>query len=642
MNGSDSPDRPPSAGWLSTLWSGAPSRRFAAFSAGVLAYTVLVILFGAFVSSSLSGDGCGVSWPTCHGSLLPDGSAKSAIEYTHRLTSGLLGPMVLVMIGWVWRLFPRGLGARSAAVWLALITVLEAALGAKLVLNGWVAGDDSMQRVAMSGLHLANTFVLLSSATMLVYFGFGGRAIRWRGSSALHLAAWSILAGLMALGVTGAITSMGDLIYPKEFRLDRAIESLPASAHFLERMRQAHPFAAMGIGLLVAALARFASARTGSAAVARASRLLQAGYLVQLGIGLVSLATSAHIAMQMIHLLAADAMWITAVLLGALSLQALQAPSAEKAPALAEAGADARPQGAFLQRLRDYAALTKPRVVSLLLFTTVAAMFVAAKGMPDPLLILAVSLGGYMASGSANAINMVLERDLDQAMERTRKRPTLSRISSGHALAFAGAMSLGSFLILASAANLLTALLAQAGLLFYVVVYTILLKRRTPQNIVIGGAAGSFPPLVGWAAVTGQLNLFAWVLFGIIFLWTPVHFWALAFLIKDDYAKAGVPMMPVVAGERATVIQIIVYAFLTSLICIVPFLQKEVSWIYVAGSGLLNAVLVAKSLALLKGADAPRARSLFRFSMLYLALMFIVIAADQMAPISRILGVSPA
>ncbi len=629
MTSSDGFERRPASGVWESLWAAAPSRRYAAFAVGTLLYTVLVILFGAFVSSSLSGDGCGVSWPTCHGSLLPDGSLKSGIEYTHRLTSGLMGPLVIGMIVWTWRRFPKGFGARRAAVWLALITVLEAAIGAKLVLRGWVALDDSMERVFMSGLHLANTFILLSAAAALVYFGFGGRPLRWLGSSAVHLASWAILAGLMLLGITGAVTSLGDLIYPKEFRVESALETLPASAHFLERMRQAHPFAAVGIGLLILGLARFIASRLPSRAVQTASHALQVQFFVQILIGLVSLGMSAPVAMQIIHLLAADSMWITAVLLAALAISA-QASVQGAGLELAEEKSAAKAKGAFLQSVRDYIALTKPRVISLLLFTTLGAMFVAESGVPPLGLIVAVMIGGYMASGSANAINMVLERDLDMAMERTKSRPTLTRISSGQALAFAGIMAAGSFGLLTWAANLLTAVLAMAGLLFYVVIYTILLKRRTPQNIVIGGAAGSFPPLVGWAAITGDLNIFAWVLFGLIFLWTPVHFWALAFLIKDDYANAGVPMMPVVAGERATVIQIIVYAFLTALICIVPFFQREVHWIYAVGTAGLNLGLIVKSLALLKGVDKPRARSLFRYSMLYLALMFIVIAADRM------------
>jgi heme o synthase len=289
---------------------------------------------------------------------------------------------------------------------------------------------------------------------------------------------------------------------------------------------------------------------------------------------------------------------------------------------------------------RDYLALTKPRVISLLLLTTLAAMWIAAGDGSGPGpgvgLYLAVAIGFYMAAGAANAINMVLERDLDLRMGRTARRPTVvGTIPPRGALQFALALTVGSFAIVWGAANLLSAMLALAGLFFYVIVYTLLLKRRTWYNIVIGGAAGAFPPLVGWAAVTGDLSPLAWCLFGIIFLWTPVHFWALALLIKEDYARAGVPMLPVVRGERATVVQIACYAVLTVAISALPLLlpgsdgRSAVGWFYLAAAGLLNAVLLARSLQLYRRPDRPRARSLFHYSMLYLALLFLAMAVDR-------------
>jgi protoheme IX farnesyltransferase len=288
---------------------------------------------------------------------------------------------------------------------------------------------------------------------------------------------------------------------------------------------------------------------------------------------------------------------------------------------------------------KQYLALTKPRVISLLLFTTLTAMFIAAGGegttLPTFWLCLATGLGLYMAAGSANAINMVLERDLDLRMGRTATRPTVTQaIPPVNALAFAAALEIGSFVLLTWAANLLTALLALAGLAFYVIVYTLLLKRRTWYNIVIGGAAGAFPPLVGWAAVTGNLSPLAWCLFGIIFLWTPVHFWALAILIKDDYARAGVPMLPVVRGVHATVTQIVAYALLTAALTALPLLLpgtngRTVGWIYVGAAVLLNAVLILRSYRLYRKPDQPHARSLFKFSMLYLALLFLAMAVDR-------------
>jgi protoheme IX farnesyltransferase len=235
-----------------------------------------------------------------------------------------------------------------------------------------------------------------------------------------------------------------------------------------------------------------------------------------------------------------------------------------------------------------------------------------------------------MAAGAANAINMVLDRDIDAKMHRTVRRPTVTReLSTTAVLAFAAALSAGSFGVLALAANLLTAALAAAGLLYYVVIYTIGVKRRTWQNIVIGGAAGAFPPLVGWAAVTGELNALAWVLFAIIFVWTPVHFWALALLIKDDYAAARVPMLPVVRGERATVIQISGYAALTAVVSTLPVLHGHVSSAYLVASLCLNGLLLLNTARLAASPDRPRALSLFKFSMAYLALLFLALAIDR-------------
>jgi protoheme IX farnesyltransferase len=283
-------------------------------------------------------------------------------------------------------------------------------------------------------------------------------------------------------------------------------------------------------------------------------------------------------------------------------------------------------------------------VISLLLFTTLAAMAIAS-GVETraPLslwLYLAVGVGLYMAAGAANAINMVLERDLDLRMDRTARRPTVTQaIPARAALGFALALAAGSFLVLWLAANLLSALLALAGLSYYVLVYTVLLKRRTWANIVIGGAAGAFPPLVGWAAVTGELSAMAWCLFAIIFLWTPVHFWALAILMKDDYARAGVPMLPVVRGEQATVCQIGMYAVLTVLVSAVPLLlhgsdgRTAVGWLYVSTALLLNAVLLLRSFQLYRQPDHARARSLFKYSMVYLALLFLAMAVDQAPPV---------
>ncbi len=283
---------------------------------------------------------------------------------------------------------------------------------------------------------------------------------------------------------------------------------------------------------------------------------------------------------------------------------------------------------------KDYVALTKPRIISLLLFTTLAAMYIAAgrTGVISLPLFCAVAIGGYLAAGAANALNMVIDRDIDGRMERTSTRPTVTReISTGNALRFACLIDAISIALLWRFGGILCALLAQAGLAFYVVVYTLLLKRRTWHNIVIGGAAGAFPPLVGWTAVTHSLSPLAWTLFALIFVWTPMHFWALALLIKDDYAKANVPMLPVVRGDRATVVQIQFYTALTVALSFLPVARHEAGAVYLVACALLNAPLIVYSVKLLREVSRPNALHLFKYSMLYLALIFLLMAIDRAA-----------
>lgn len=279
---------------------------------------------------------------------------------------------------------------------------------------------------------------------------------------------------------------------------------------------------------------------------------------------------------------------------------------------------------------RDYFWLTKPRVISLLLFTTLMAMFIAAGGWPGLGLFLVVFVGGYMAAGAANAFNMVIDRDIDGRMKRTSQRPTVThKISSRNATIFATALMVLSFLLLWWGANLTTALLAMAGLGWYVLIYTLYMKRRFWSNIVIGGAAGAFPPLVGWAAVTGDVSLFAWYLFLIIFFWTPVHFWTLSLMIKDEYAAVGIPMLPVVRGERETAYQIWLYAILTALVNLIPVLMGELRWFYLVIALLLNGLLLVRSLRLCQTLERSWTLSLYKYSMLYLALLFVAMAIDR-------------
>jgi protoheme IX farnesyltransferase len=279
---------------------------------------------------------------------------------------------------------------------------------------------------------------------------------------------------------------------------------------------------------------------------------------------------------------------------------------------------------------RDYVTLTKPRIMSLLLLTGICGMFVGAQGVP-PLGDLAVLIVGLaLACGGASALNHVLDRDIDSLMgERTRARPvTAGRVLPAYALEFGLVLSALSFVLLAGLVNLLTATLALVGNLFYVLVYTRWLKRTTPQNIVIGGAAGAIPPLVGWAAATGDLTLPAISLFLIVFFWTPPHFWALALLIKRNYEAAGIPMLPVVRGERETVKQIVLYSLVLVAVTAVPFVWGTLGIAYLVAALVLGAGFVWLAVQLARHTAPRQASLLFHASLLYLALVFVAAAVD--------------
>jgi protoheme IX farnesyltransferase len=280
-----------------------------------------------------------------------------------------------------------------------------------------------------------------------------------------------------------------------------------------------------------------------------------------------------------------------------------------------------------VQRLVDYVTLTKPRVQSLLLLTTVTTMYVA--GDPSLSLVALTVLGGALAAGGAGAVNHWYDRDIDALMARTASRPVpAGRISPRAALAFGIVLAGLSFVQLALTVNLLAASLALTGFLGYVFVYTLWLKRSTPQNIVIGGAAGAVPPLVGWSAVTGGIDPTALYLFAIVFYWTPPHFWALSLLMKDEYAKVGVPMMPVVHGERETRRQILLYTWLLVVLTLLPVLFGFFGALYAAAAVLLGGGFVTLAVRLWRRADRRSALRTYLYSLAYLALLFCAMVAD--------------
>jgi protoheme IX farnesyltransferase len=285
------------------------------------------------------------------------------------------------------------------------------------------------------------------------------------------------------------------------------------------------------------------------------------------------------------------------------------------------------PAAGVKQVLADYVTLTKPRVQLLLLLTTITTMYVA--GDPSLSLVAVTVIGGSLSAGGAAAFNHVYDRDIDAAMRRTSTRPVPSgRVSPRAGLVYAFALQAASFALLALAVNVLSALLALAGFAWYTLVYTVWLKRRSPQNIVIGGAAGAIPPLVGWAAVTGSVAPAALYLFAIVFYWTPPHFWALSLLMKDEYARVGVPMMPVVHGEAETRRQIVLYTLLLTFLTLLPFAFGFFGLVYAAFATGLGSAFIVLAVRVQRRADRAAALRAYLFSLAYLAVLFAAMVLD--------------
>ncbi|WP_414621920.1 heme o synthase [Calothrix sp. CCY 0018] len=295
----------------------------------------------------------------------------------------------------------------------------------------------------------------------------------------------------------------------------------------------------------------------------------------------------------------------------------------------------------FLQVIQSYYQLTKPRIIPLLLITTAGSMWIAASGEVNPILLLVTLAGGTLAAASAQTINCIYDRDIDYDMERTRHRPIPSgRVQPRDALIFAIVLAVASFALLSIFANLLSAFLAMSGIAFYLLIYTHWLKRNSTQNIVIGGAAGAIPALVGWAAVTGTLSPTAWLLFGIVFVWTPPHFWSLALMIKDDYASVNVPMLPVVAGEEATVKQIWWYTLVTvaaTFLLVYPL--HSLGIIYATIALGLGAVFIRKAWQLLQNPkDRSSAKGMFLYSISYMMLLCLGMVIDSLPVTHRVVS----
>ncbi|MBA3658465.1 MAG: protoheme IX farnesyltransferase [Gemmatimonadales bacterium] len=579
-----------------------------------------LILLGGVVRITGSGMGCGDHWPRCDGEWFPPLDLATLIEISHRWVAALVSLFVLAIAAVAWRRHRADRSLRDPAALAAVLLVLQVLLGAitvKLALPPWVIIT-----------HLANAMILLAVLIMVALRAGQGRP----GEGALprteRHAAHGLVHATTGLGFVvilfGAQTAnfhAGLLCLGFPFCSDSA---LPPAAP-LALLPWAHRMLAFAfLALVITLVVRLRQYSPDARPLWRAAQVTLGATLLQVGIAAAMVLHLLPAGLRALHLLVGTLVWASLVVLVFRS-------SRTRAGARVRASkADRRPSLAA-----DLVTLTKPRIISLLLVTTIAPMFITPAGLPSPVLVLWVTIGGYLMAGGANAINMWFDRDIDDLMARTRLRPIpAGRISPALGLGWGISLAAVAFAMLWFLVNPLSAGLALAGLLFYVFIYTVWLKRSSPQNIVIGGAAGAFPPLVGWAAVTGRLDLAAIYLFAIIFYWTPPHFWALALIKQADYARAGIPMMPVAYGAERTKYEMLVYTLMLIPLTIMPTLFGALGPIYGLAAVLLGARLLWYCIKLRRERTVtPLAWGMYKYSLLYLALLFAAMGVDRAFPL---------
>ncbi|HXN04444.1 MAG TPA: heme o synthase [Candidatus Acidoferrum sp.] len=591
-------------------------KAFRALSVATAVVTYALVVLGGVVRVSGSGLGC-PDWPLCHGRLLPPLNLHAIIEYSHRTTASLTSTLVVLTaaVAWLaWRKRRDLVIPATVALALLIVQVVLGAITVRLELPPMIvlahlatamallgavcvtavaalvpAPAGAVDRVAMRRMLLAagGTYVLIISGSLVVGSGASGACNAWPlcggglsfafdGSPAIQLLHRGI-AGLIGLLIVLSLVSL------------------------LARHRS-HPAVRATVAVTLAALA----------------------FQVAVGAAVVTLRLPA--ALRGLHLALASAVWAGMVIL-AVIVRRLSPHSA-----LPQRG---REKDVVRRPARDvvldYVSLAKPRIIPLLLITALGGMMMAERGWPSTGLVILTLVGGALAAAGAGAINCWIDRDIDGEMLRTRRRPLPDgRIAPAHALLFGIVLGLIAFVLLAFWVNVLAATLAISGLLFYVFVYTLWLKRSTVQNIVIGGAAGAIPPVVGWAAVTHRVDLTAVYLFAVIFLWTPPHFWALALRLRGDYARAKVPMLPVVQGEAAARRQILAYTLVLVAVTLAVVLTGVLGPVYLVGAALLGAGFIALAVVNLLARRQRWSRVLFDYSIAYLGLLFAVMVADRM------------
>ncbi|HSW43937.1 MAG TPA: heme o synthase, partial [Patescibacteria group bacterium] len=583
--------------------------RFQKLAAATLAMTLALVIVGVVVRATGSGLGC-PDWPFCYGRAIPPLEFKAWAEWIHRLIAAIVGAMVF------------GLALLAVADHRDRLSLLAASLGA-LVLVGFQAwlGRETV-RLGNTGesvtAHLVAAVAMAGLLTFLLVRARHPARLAGRGGSQgfTLLAAFSA-AATFALLVFGANVTARDaaLIFPDWPLMGGAIVppfgDMPADAATLAFTHALHRYVGVVVGVVLAGtwVAAWRGRRAGrvDGTFFRLITIAAVLYPFQAVVGALQVWTQLAPWTQALHVALATFIWTAAV--GATFVSYYRARAATPAPATGTGGAagPASPDTGVsgpggrspADTVRAYIALTKPRIIELLLITTVPAMVLATRDLPGVdwvewgWLVVWTLVGGTLAAGSANAINQYLERDIDILMTRTRRRPLPAHaVEPEHAVVFGVLLGVVAIALLAWFVNLVAAFLALLAIAFYVFVYTIFLKRTTTQNIVIGGAAGALPPVIGWAAVTGSVEVPALLLFALVFYWTPPHFWALSLRIAKDYAAAGVPMLPVVRGSAETTRQIFLYTILLVAISLVFFAVAQMGLIYLVAAVVMGALFL--------------------------------------------------
>ena len=589
--------------------------RFAKLTVAAAVATFVLIAVGGLVRATDSGLGC-PDWPLCFGDWIPPGDLNAWIEHTHRLVAAVfVGPLVgAVGLITVFSHRRKDGPLLAAAVVAGVLVIVQSLLGAAVVLQG-LAAELVTAHLGMALTVLAATIVIAERAT---HGPMPSLDLRPGLTRLVALTAVAVFAQmLLGSWVTGHHAGLAFADFPL---MNGSV--LPAVVGSEQAIQLAHRLMSLVVAGCVVWTAVAIRRATNAPLPRLLATLLVVLVVVQVALGGLNVVSRLSAFFVVPHLAVGAAMWGASVWLllatRRLARADLRAPAA------------ARHEGGPIDTVRAYVALTKPRIIELLLVTTVPTMVLAAGAIPSPWLMAAVVIGGTLAAGGANAINMYVDRDIDDVMRRTRHRPLPRHaVTPARALWFGVGLSVAAFGFLAVTVNLLSAVLALSATAFYVFVYTMWLKRSTPQNIVIGGAAGCVPVLVAWTAVTGEIGLPALVLFAIVFYWTPPHFWALALRYRGDYAAAGVPMLPVVRGEAETARQIVLYTIALIAVSLLLLPAAGMGWIYLAAAVVLGIAFLRSALRLrANAADGRAAIGLFRYSISYLTLLFAAVAVD--------------